>query len=44
MKLVTYDDGKVGYVDGEEVVRVDVADLAVVVGDELHRFPHPTWS
>ena len=25
MKLVTYDDGKVGRVDGEEVVRLDVA-------------------
>jgi len=24
MKLVTYDDGKVGYLDGEEIVRLDV--------------------
>jgi 2-keto-4-pentenoate hydratase/2-oxohepta-3-ene-1,7-dioic acid hydratase in catechol pathway len=27
MKLVTYDDGKVGYVDGEEVVRLDVPTM-----------------
>ncbi|HEY6016903.1 MAG TPA: fumarylacetoacetate hydrolase family protein, partial [Gaiellaceae bacterium] len=27
MKLVTYDDGKVGRVDGEEVVRLDVATM-----------------
>ena len=27
MKLVTYDDGKVGYVDGEEIVRLDVPTM-----------------
>ena len=27
MKLVAYDDGKVGRVDGEEIVRLDVPDL-----------------
>src|SRR3954453_23639714 len=27
MKLVTYDDGKVGRVEGEEVVRLDVPDM-----------------
>ncbi|HVU78716.1 MAG TPA: fumarylacetoacetate hydrolase family protein [Gaiellaceae bacterium] len=27
MKLVTYDGGKVGRVDGEEIVRLDVADM-----------------
>ena len=27
MKLVTYDDGKVGRVDGEEIVRLDVPDM-----------------
>jgi 2-keto-4-pentenoate hydratase/2-oxohepta-3-ene-1,7-dioic acid hydratase in catechol pathway len=27
MKLVTYDSGKVGRVDGEEIVRLDVADM-----------------
>jgi 2-keto-4-pentenoate hydratase/2-oxohepta-3-ene-1,7-dioic acid hydratase in catechol pathway len=27
MKLVTYDDGKVGRVDGEEIVRLDVSDM-----------------
>jgi len=27
MKLVTYDDGKVGRIEGEEVVRLDVQDL-----------------
>ena len=27
MKLVTYDDGKVGRVDGEEIVRLDVATM-----------------
>jgi 2-keto-4-pentenoate hydratase/2-oxohepta-3-ene-1,7-dioic acid hydratase in catechol pathway len=27
MRLVTYDDGKVGRVDGEEIVRLDVQDL-----------------
>ena len=27
MKLVTYDDGKVGRIDGEEVVRLDVATM-----------------
>ena len=71
MKLVTYDDGNVGRIDGEEIVRLDAptmrayferggasplevlahrlnvetddllafdpSDLAVVVGDELHR-------
>jgi hypothetical protein len=24
MKLVTYDDGKVGRIDGDEIVRLDV--------------------
>ncbi len=27
MKLVTYDDGKVGRIDGEEIVRLDVPDM-----------------
>ncbi len=27
MKLVTYDDGKVGRIDGDEIVRLDVPDL-----------------
>ena len=27
MKLVTYDDGKVGYVDGADIVRVDVRTM-----------------
>ena len=27
MRLVTYDDGKVGYVDGEEIVRLDVPTM-----------------
>ena len=27
MRLVTYDDAKVGYVDGEEVVRLDVPTM-----------------
>ena len=27
MKLVTYDDGKVGRVDGDEIVRLDVPDM-----------------
>jgi 2-keto-4-pentenoate hydratase/2-oxohepta-3-ene-1,7-dioic acid hydratase in catechol pathway len=27
MKLVTYDDGKVGRIDGEEIVRLDVATM-----------------
>jgi 2-keto-4-pentenoate hydratase/2-oxohepta-3-ene-1,7-dioic acid hydratase in catechol pathway len=27
MKLVTYDDGKVGYLDGEEIVRLDVPTM-----------------
>jgi hypothetical protein len=27
MKLVTYDDGKVGYIDGEEIVRLDVPTM-----------------
>ncbi len=27
MKLVTYDDGKVGHVDGEEIVRLDVPTM-----------------
>ena len=27
MKLVTYEDGKVGYVDGEEIVRLDVPTM-----------------
>jgi 2-keto-4-pentenoate hydratase/2-oxohepta-3-ene-1,7-dioic acid hydratase in catechol pathway len=27
MKLVTYDGGKVGWVDGEEIVRLDVPDM-----------------
>ena len=31
MKLVTYDDGKVGRVDGEEIVRLDVPDMRDVL-------------
>src|SRR5207244_5295657 len=27
VKLVTYDDGKVGYVDGEEIVRLDAPTM-----------------
>ncbi len=27
MRLVTYDDGKVGYVEGEDVVRLDVPTM-----------------
>ena len=27
MKLVTYDDSKVGRVDGDEIVRLDVPDM-----------------
>ena len=27
MKLVTYDDGNVGYIDGEEIVRLDVPTM-----------------
>jgi len=27
VKLVTYDAGKVGYVDGEEIVRLDVPSM-----------------
>ena len=27
MKLVTYDDGKVGHVDGEEIARLDVGSM-----------------
>ena len=27
MKLVTYDDGKVGRVDGDEIVRLDVPTM-----------------
>ena len=43
MKLVTFDDGKVGRVDGESVVELvddivvaDAPDLAVVERHELH--------
>ena len=27
MKLVTYDDGKVGRIEGDEIVRLDVATM-----------------
>jgi hypothetical protein len=27
MKLVTYDDGKVGQIDGDEIVRLDVPTM-----------------
>ena len=27
MKLVTYDDGKVGRIDGDEIVRLDVPTM-----------------
>ena len=31
MKLVTYDDGKVGRIEGEEIVRLDVPDMRDVL-------------
>ena len=44
MKLVTYDGGKVGRIDGDEIVRLDVADMRTYferggAGDEGERTP-----
>jgi 2-keto-4-pentenoate hydratase/2-oxohepta-3-ene-1,7-dioic acid hydratase in catechol pathway len=44
MKLVTYDDGKVGRIDGDEIVRLDVPDMRTYfewggTGDHGERTP-----
>jgi 2-keto-4-pentenoate hydratase/2-oxohepta-3-ene-1,7-dioic acid hydratase in catechol pathway len=45
MKLVTFDDGKVGRIEGEEIVQLDVPDMRTYFeGDEVPRATGETFA